>query len=167
MTTMVADSHAFKVNAIDIEGVAPPLATIEKLDPALAATLAKRVDTSVYTNAGVPARIFGAHARAALSPNDFARFAAIAEGTERLAIESVGRRAGTVMVLGAAALTMSLTMLGYSELGVGATVALELMVAAGAAGLTRGVRRFHGANSEAIARDMTSTLEQLPSADGK
>ncbi len=167
MTTTVADSHANKLNTIDVEGVAPPLATIEKLDPALGRTLAQRVDTSVYTNAQVPPRIFGAHARAALSSNDFSRFAAIAEGNERLALERVGRRASTVMVLGAAALTMGLALLGYEELGMGAMVALEGAVIACTVGVTRALCQFHDRNSDAITRHMTSQLEQLPPVDGR
>ena len=165
MTTTPADSHANKLNAIDVEGAAPTLAAIERLDAALGRTLAQRVDTSVYTNARVPPRIFGAHARAALSANDFARFAAIAEGTERLAIERVGRRAGTVMVLGAAALTMGLSLVAYSELGLGATTALELLVAAGAVGIVHAIRRGSAARTDALTREMTKKLERLPPAD--
>ena len=166
MTTLGASSHDLKVNAIDVEGVAPPLATIAKLDPALGRTLAARVDTSVYTDALAPARIFGERARAALSPNDFARFAAIADGTERIAIEQVGRRANTVMVVCAAAITIGLATLGYSELGMGATAALELTIAATAVALIRAARRSSDASSSAIELAMVRKLEQLPPADG-
>ena len=165
MSSTAVGSHVLKPNVVVTAETFTPLATVRELDPTIGLALTERLDFSAYTRAQRPEIVYGADAEAALSKNDYIRFAVIADGADRLTIERVSRRVATVMLVGTA-LTAGITVAAFSELSIGLNLAIELVVGGAAACLGRAVLRVSRANVEEIIGAMQGSLAQLPAPDG-